>query len=65
MHPVYKKAQYCKIILQNTWQSNSLFLCWGVFQDKKETEWSTVKILAENLLQSAFNQTLGIEVTFK
>ena len=34
---------------------------WGVFQDKKRNvmELSTGKILEENLVQSAFHQTLG------
>jgi hypothetical protein len=32
---------------------------WRVFQDKKEL--STGKILKENLVQSAFHQTLGNE----
>ena len=34
---------------------------WGVFQDKKINvmELSTGKILEENLVQSAFHQTLG------
>jgi hypothetical protein len=39
---------------------------WGVFQDKKETiELSTGKILEENLVQSAFHQTLGDEIPFQ
>ena len=40
---------------------------WGVFQDKKlnRMELSTGKILEENLVQSAFHQTLGDEFTFQ
>ena len=40
---------------------------WGVFQDKKRNrmELSTGKILEENLVQSAFHQTLGDEFTFQ
>jgi hypothetical protein len=40
---------------------------WGVFQDKKRNllELSTDKILQENLVQSASQQTLGDEFTFQ
>jgi hypothetical protein len=39
---------------------------WGVFQDKKNgMELSTGKILEENLVQSAFHQTLRNEFTFQ
>jgi hypothetical protein len=39
---------------------------WGIFQDKKINgmELSTGKILEEQLVQSAFHQTLGEEFTF-
>ena len=37
----------------------------GVSQDKKETELSTGQILEENLVQSAFHQTMGDEFTFQ
>ena len=40
---------------------------WGVFQDKKMNgmEESPGKILEENLVHSAFQQTLGDEFTFQ
>ena len=40
---------------------------WGVFQDRKRNgmEPSTAKILEENLVQSAFHQTLGDKFTFR
>ena len=40
---------------------------WGVFQDKKRNrmELSTGKILEENLVQSAFHQTLRDEFPFQ
>jgi hypothetical protein len=39
---------------------------WGVFPDKKRNgmELNTGKILEENLVHSAFHQTLGDELTF-
>ena len=37
----------------------------GVFQDNKEMELSTGKILEENMVQSAFQQTLGDRFTFQ
>jgi hypothetical protein len=38
---------------------------WGVFQDKKKQKLSTGKVLEENLVQSAFHQTLGDEFIFQ
>jgi hypothetical protein len=40
---------------------------WLVFQDKNINgiELSTCRILEENLVQSAFHQTLGDEITFQ
>ena len=44
-----------------------IFKDWGVYQDKKinRMELSTGKILEENLVQSAFQQTLRDKFTFQ